>query len=51
MAGVADSIKCVAVFNGNVYVVTLSSVKIYTTSGTFESEFEIEGTAEDVVIV
>ncbi len=30
---------------------TIIKIKIYTINGTFESEFEVEGTAEDAIVI
>ena len=51
MSGSADSIKCVAVKDGYIYIITNTKVKKYNSSGIFQSEFEIEGTVEDAVVI
>jgi len=51
MEGVEEIIKCVAVKDSNIYIVTTSKIKKYNSSGVFQSEFEIEGTVEDAVVI
>jgi len=46
-----DSIKCVAIKDGDIYIVTDTKVKKYNSSGIFQSEFDIDGTVEDAVII
>ncbi len=52
-----DRIKTFAIKNNKIYVVICNhlnmavKIEIYNTDGTFESEFEIEGTVKDAVII
>lgn len=47
-----NGIRAVAVKDGKIYVVvSTGKVKKYNSSGVFQSEFEIEGTVEDAVII
>jgi hypothetical protein len=52
-----ERIKTFAIKNNKIYVIIFNhldvavKIEIYNTDGTFESEFEIEGTVEDAVII
>ena len=46
-----ETANCLAVNNGEVYVVTATKVKKYNSSGEFQSEFDISGTITDAVII
>ncbi|MEQ8221152.1 MAG: hypothetical protein ABRQ37_02535, partial [Candidatus Eremiobacterota bacterium] len=43
--------RAIGVNDSNIYAVTQSKVKKYNSSGVFQSEFEVEGTVEDCVII
>lgn len=46
-----DSINCVAVKDGYIYIVTTTKIKKYNSSGVFQEEFDITGTITDAVII